>query len=106
MYSSLHKIDVTASTPNGPLYVQTDHRSADEIAAEPEISTLFALTRILLARAYGAKQPGPAPTISPTAQRDKADIAGLLGDRVRIDRRGPRLSHRGACIRRRAAHRR
>ena len=63
MYSSLHKIDVTASTPNGPLYVQTDHRSADEIAAEPEISTLFALTRILLARAYGAKQPGPAPTI-------------------------------------------
>jgi hypothetical protein len=63
MYSSLHKIDVTASTPNGPLYVQTDHRSADEIAVEPEISTLFALTRILLARAYGAKQPGPAPTI-------------------------------------------
>jgi hypothetical protein len=63
MYSSLHKIDVTASTPNGPLYVQTDHRSADEIAAEPEISTLFALTRILLARAHGAKQPGPAPTI-------------------------------------------
>jgi hypothetical protein len=63
MYSSLHKIDVTASTPDGPLYVQTDHRSADEIAAEPEISTLFALTRILLARAYGAKQPGPAPTI-------------------------------------------
>jgi hypothetical protein len=63
MYSSLHRIDVMAETPNGPLYVQTDHRSADEIAAEPEISTLFALTRILLARAYGAKQPGPAPTI-------------------------------------------
>jgi hypothetical protein len=63
MYSSLHKIDVTASTPNGPLYVQTDHRSSDEIAAEPEISTLFALTRILLARAVAATQPSPAPTI-------------------------------------------
>jgi hypothetical protein len=63
MYSSLHKIDFAAKSPNGPLYVQTDHRSADEIAAEPEISTLFALTRILLARAHGAKQPGPAPTI-------------------------------------------
>jgi hypothetical protein len=57
MYSSLHEIDVTAETPNGPLYVQTDHRTADEIAAEPELSTLFALTLTDPALATGSVAP-------------------------------------------------
>lgn len=59
MYSSLQKIDIVVDeTP--PLYVQTDHRTRDEIEAEPEISVLFALARILNARAYGvSKQLDP-----------------------------------------------
>lgn len=60
MYSSLDKIDAVVKAPLR--YVQTDHRTADEIAATPEVTTLFALTRILNPRAYGESQ-GLRPTI-------------------------------------------
>ncbi|HVV87714.1 MAG TPA: hypothetical protein VHE35_31960 [Kofleriaceae bacterium] len=45
MYSSLDKIDLVVDSPLR--YVQTDHRSAEELAANPDLATLFALTRIL-----------------------------------------------------------
>ena len=48
MYSSLDRIDIVAGDdPDKPLFVQTDHRSADEIEAERELSTIFALTKVL-----------------------------------------------------------
>lgn len=50
MYSSLTKIDLASSNPDR--FVQTDHRERAEIEAEPEISVLFALTRVLNARNY------------------------------------------------------
>jgi hypothetical protein len=56
MYSSLLKIDIVAETNTGPLYVQTDHRTREEIASEPEISTLFALTRVLNPRNHALKE--------------------------------------------------
>ncbi len=67
MYSSLDKIDAVVKTPLR--YVQTDHRTTDEIAATPEVTTLFALTRILNPRAYGESQ-GLAPTILYVTQHD------------------------------------
>ena len=48
VYSSLRKIDIVSEAPDGTrLLLQTDHRSPDEIDAEPELSMLFALARIL-----------------------------------------------------------
>lgn len=49
MYSSLRKIDIVAADPAGTkLLVQTDHRGADEVDSEADLSVIFALTRILL----------------------------------------------------------
>lgn len=47
MYTTIDKVDVMAETEDGHLLVQTDHRSADEVAKEPELSVLFALARVL-----------------------------------------------------------
>jgi hypothetical protein len=48
MYSSLDRIDIVASDdPDKPLFVQTDHRTADEIEDERELSTIFALTKVM-----------------------------------------------------------
>lgn len=48
MYSSLHKIDISAVDKNDQrLSVQTDHRQAAEIEAERELSIAFALVRVL-----------------------------------------------------------
>lgn len=49
MYSSLQRIDIVATREDGrPLLVQTDHRDEDEVDNTLEISTIFALTRLLL----------------------------------------------------------
>jgi hypothetical protein len=58
MYSSLDRIDITARDPatGHTLYHQTDHREAAEIEAEPEVSVLFALTRVLNAVRAGRPQ--------------------------------------------------
>lgn len=49
VYSSLHKIDIVSSAPDGTRQlVQTDHRSPAEIDEEPELSVLFALARIIV----------------------------------------------------------
>lgn len=53
MYSSLHKVDIVASDkadPNRKLFVQTDHRTPEEIDAEPELTVIFGLARMLLPR--------------------------------------------------------
>lgn len=60
MYTTLDRIDiVTKKKEDGRAgYVLTDHRSADEIEAEPELSVLFALTRVSAARAMGEREGG------------------------------------------------
>jgi hypothetical protein len=52
MYSSLGKIDIVVQDKNGPgkIFVQTDHRSAEEFGSELEVSVLFALTRTIVPR--------------------------------------------------------
>lgn len=66
MYSSLDKIDAVVKSPLR--YVQTDHRSVDEIAANPEVTTLFALTRVLNPRAHAETQGARATIVYVTAQ--------------------------------------
>ncbi len=51
MYCSIDKIDLAARVDGKPIAIQTDERTAAEIAAEPELSALFAMARIVNARA-------------------------------------------------------
>ncbi len=62
MYSSLQKIDIATDT-SPPLFFQTDHRDSDEIEAEPEISVLFGLARILNAKHHAASQKVDATVV-------------------------------------------
>jgi hypothetical protein len=51
MYCSLDRLDLHAGDPTGGMFgVQTDHRSAADIEATPELSVLFAIARVLIAR--------------------------------------------------------
>ena len=50
MYCSIDKIDLAARVDGRPIAIQPDHRTAAEILAEPELSVLFAMARIINAR--------------------------------------------------------
>ncbi|OJH37650.1 hypothetical protein [Cystobacter ferrugineus] len=65
MYSSLDSIDiVTQNEETGRKgFLQTDHRSAAEIQQERELSTLFALTRMLNARQAIESEGGPVDVL-------------------------------------------
>lgn len=52
MYCSIDKIDLLAQIEGKLVAVQTDHREPAEIEAEPELSVLYAMTRMLNARAH------------------------------------------------------
>src|SRR5687767_11802772 len=52
MYCSLDKIDLAAAVDGRHVAMQTDHRPAAEIEAEPELSVLYAMARVLNARSH------------------------------------------------------
>lgn len=52
MYCSIDKIDLAARIEGRPVAVQTDHRAYAEIEAEPELSVLYAMARVLNARTH------------------------------------------------------
>ncbi len=56
MYCSIDRIDVTAHIDGKPVVIQHDHRAAAEIEAEPELSALFAMSRVLNARCHLADE--------------------------------------------------
>lgn len=57
MYASLDRIDIISTGEDGqPWYIQTDHRSAEEIAQTAELSTVFAVLRLLNARRLAESQ--------------------------------------------------
>jgi hypothetical protein len=60
MYTSLDRIDlaIPAEDTGRTEYVLTDHRNAAEVESEPEISVLFALTRVLAAKSMAARERG------------------------------------------------
>ncbi len=55
MYCSIDKIDLATRVDGQPIAIQTDHRSCAEIEAEPELSVLFAMARVLNARGHLAE---------------------------------------------------
>ena len=61
MYCSLDKIDLAAQVEGRQIALQTDHRSAAEIEAEPELSVLFAMARVLNAREHLTESGHPDP---------------------------------------------
>jgi len=52
VYCSLDKIDISLKIEGRPVAMQTDHRDAMEIEAEPELSVLFAMSRVINARSH------------------------------------------------------
>lgn len=60
MFSSLDRIDLVTLDPKTgkKAFHQTDHRTTAEVQQEAEVSTLFALTRVLNARHMGEKEGG------------------------------------------------
>jgi len=52
VYCSLDKIDLAATVEGRHVAMQTDHRSAAEIEAEPVLSVLYAMARVLNARSH------------------------------------------------------
>ena len=60
MFSSLDRIDLVTQDPRTgkKAFHQTDHRSTVEVQQEAEVSTLFALTRVLNARQMGEREGG------------------------------------------------
>ena len=103
MYCSLDKIDLTVKDTDGrPSAVQTDHRSPEEIEAEPELSALFAMTRVINARAHFAEEgvanvavryamPGERPPASalPTLRAALAATGGELEHLPHREQLGP-----------------
>ena len=70
MYASLDGIDLVFDTEAGKVAVQTDHRTADELEEAVDLSSIFALTRVINAwRQPGivgvvcAYQEGPPPVL-------------------------------------------
>lgn len=47
MYSNLRKLDIVVNIDGQKVAIQTDHRDAEEMDLEPELSVLFALTRVI-----------------------------------------------------------
>jgi len=79
VFSSLDRIDVVLEPAGGrQTVVQTDHREAAEVAAEPELSTLFAVIRVL--NPVRAAEPGLVRSIQYDIQHEPP---GFLADAIR-----------------------
>ena len=98
MYCSIDKIDLLSPTPGmggKSIAIQTDHRSGEEIEAEPELSALFAMARVLNARCHLAEDGHGddaavhyvLPDEVPSMLRDALTAVGATLDRAASDRR-------------------
>ncbi|EPX64601.1 hypothetical protein D187_000023 [Cystobacter fuscus DSM 2262] len=90
MYSSLDSIDiVTQNEATGRKgFLQTDHRSAAEIQQEREVSTLFALTRVLNARQAIESEEGPVDVLYVCSEAPPDFLRSVVtsaGGRVQIN---------------------
>ncbi|HEY3803427.1 MAG TPA: hypothetical protein VGL61_12500 [Kofleriaceae bacterium] len=100
MYCSIDKIDLAAEVDGKPIALQTDHRKRDEIEAHPELSALFAMARIVNARAQLADDGHPKAAVHyvviedpPALLREALAAAGGTIERAdrdqRIEKLGP-----------------
>ena len=96
MYCSIDKIDLLTSLAGKPVAIQSDHRSREEIEAEPELSALFAMARVLNARGHLAEDghrdaavhyalPVLVPDDIPGALRDALTAVGATLERLADD---------------------
>ncbi len=91
MFSSLHKIDIVATSPAGAMtLVQTDHRTPAEVGEDQGLSMIFALTRMLVPRtgeyAEATVQYACVGAVHPLLETAAAACgAELEGERVRRD---------------------
>ncbi|MFT3696088.1 MAG: hypothetical protein QM831_23320 [Kofleriaceae bacterium] len=100
MFCSIDKIDLAAKVEGKPIAIQTDSRSAAEIDAQPELSVLCAIARVVNARAqladdghrdaavhYVVSEPPPA------FLREALTAAGATLERadkkLKLERLGP-----------------
>jgi hypothetical protein len=93
MYSALDRVDLEARVGDSTIAVQTDHRDRAAIEAEPELSTLFAMARVLNARGRLADEGHDAADVRyvvtsdpPSLLRDA--LAAVGGTLERLDRGG------------------
>ena len=103
MYCSIDKIDLAARVDGKPIAIQSDHRSNAEMLDEPELSVLFALARIVNARAQLAEEGHvdaavhyAVATEPPAFMREVLAAAHATlerGDRKRVERYGPGSAH-------------
>lgn len=89
MYCSLDKIDLAAKIDGRPVAIQTDHRSREQIEAEPELSVLYAMARVLNARGHLAADGHPGAAVHymiaaepPPLLRDALAAAGAVVERA------------------------
>lgn len=59
MYCSIDKVDIAARVDGRPIAVQTDDRARAAIEAEPELSILYAMARVLNARTHLSESGHP-----------------------------------------------
>ncbi|HUJ62549.1 MAG TPA: hypothetical protein VLX92_28805, partial [Kofleriaceae bacterium] len=92
MYCSIDKIDLAAQIDGRPIAVQTDHRGRADIEADPELTQLFAMARVLNARTQLADDGHPDAAVHyvigeepPAALREALTAVG--GTIERADRR-------------------
>jgi hypothetical protein len=99
MYCSVDKIDLAARVDGRPVAIQTDHRSREQIEAEPELSALYAMARVLNARGHLAADGHPGADVHyavadepPPVLRDALAAVGAV-----IERTGHGLEPLGAA---------
>jgi len=96
VYCSIETIDLLSQAVGRPVAIQTDHRSPDEIEAEPELSTLFAMARVLNARGHLAEDGHPdaavhyvLPAGAPPLLVDALTAVGATLERTHTQPLGP-----------------
>lgn len=88
MYASLDKIDLVVEGPRR--FVQTDHRTSAELAATPELTTLFALARVLNPRQHpdGADVPVVYAVTEAEPPACLQDVLGATGALLQVGTKG------------------
>jgi len=89
VYCSIDKIDLATRLDGQAIAVQTDHRNRDELEAEPELTVLFAMARVVNARSQLADDGHPRAAVHyvvsadpPTSLREALTAAGATLERA------------------------
>jgi len=91
VYCSIDKIDLSARVDGKPIAVQTDDRVREQIEAEPELSVLFAMARVLNAQAHLRDGGDVDPVVHYSVDEEPPallrEAIGAVGGRLEIRER-------------------